>query len=258
MKSSVFSFFLIVSFSFSFEVYKKISFERFIEKLLNYKVIYLGEIHTSKEIHEFQLRVIKELYKRDRKLIIAMETFQQQFQEYLDRYIDCEITEEEMLRKTEYRKRWGFNKRLYEGIWKFAKERGIRLIALNVPSELLREVRKKGLENVKSIHLPGKIIYPPEEYRKFLIKQMKQHRRKLNEKRFIDIQTTWDNGMAYKIIKTLIIYPDHRIVVIVGKGHLYKGYGIPYVLKRFYKNIKQAIVYPIEEEGEFYYTCICE
>lgn len=244
--------FASILFSSNWKFFYEISFEGLIDKLLKYRVIYLGEVHDKKEIHELQLKIIKALYQRDKRLVITMEMFQQPFQEYIDLYIEGEIDEKEMLEKTQYKKRWGISEELYRDIWKFAKRHGIKLYALNVPFELLKEVRSKGLENIKSVYLPPRIIFPDEEYRKFLIEQMKKHEGKFDEKRFIDIQTAWDNGMAYKILKLMVLYPDHRIVVIVGKGHLYKGYGIPFVLKRLYPKVRQAILYPVEDE-KFYF-----
>ncbi len=180
-----------------------------------------------------------------------MEMFQQPFQEYLDKYTEGEISENEMIKKTEYKKRWGFDEKLYRDIWRFAQRYGIKLIALNIPSELLKEIRKKGLERVRSVYLPPKIVYPPKEYKDFLLENLKKHSKRVNKKRFIDIQTAWDNGMAYKILKLLLLYPNHRIVVIVGKGHIYKGYGIPYVLKKLFPKVKQAVMYPVEDERFF-------
>lgn len=232
--------------------FKEVSFESLINELLNYQVVYLGEIHENKEIHKLQLRIIEELYKRDKNLVIAMESFQQPFQEALDLYITGEISEEEMLQRTQYKKRWGFDPELYSPIWRFAAKHGIKIIALNIPNELRKEIREKGIKNVKSPLLPQKIIYPPEEYEKFLKKSLGEHKKEIDWRAFLEVQTAWDNGMAYKILKTLLVYPEHRIVVIVGKGHLYRGYGIPYVLKRLYPQVKQAILYPDEEE-RFYF-----
>jgi len=41
-----------------------------------------------------------------------------------------------------------------------------------VPSELLKEVREKGLENVKSDYLPPILTKPDEIYKKFLMKAL--------------------------------------------------------------------------------------
>jgi len=254
LRKLTFSILLFVSLIFPSEwlFFKEVSFESLINELLNYQVIYLGETHDNKEIHELQLRIIEELYKRDKNLLIAMEAFQQPFQEALDLYVSGEISEEEMLQRTEYKKRWGFDPELYSPIWRFAAKNGIKVIALNIPEELRKEVREKGIKNVKSPLLPPKVIYPPEEYERFLRKSLREHEKNIDWKAFLEVQSAWDNGMAYKILKTLLLYPEHRVVVIVGKGHLYRGYGIPYVLKSLHPQVKQAILYPDEEE-RFYF-----
>lgn len=254
MRSITFSLLLLVSLAFPSEwlFFKEVSFQNLIKELLRYQVIYLGEVHINKEIHEIQLRIIKELYKRDKKLIIAMEAFQQPFQEALDLYVEGEISEGEMLKRTEYKKRWRFDTKLYSPIWRFAERHGIKIVALNIPDELRKEIREKGLEKVKSPLLPPKVIYPPKEYEKFLEKSLGEHKKKINWKRFLDVQTAWDNGMAYRLLKVLLLYPEHRIVVIVGKGHLYRGYGIPYVLQKLYPEVRQAVLYP-DEEQRFYF-----
>ncbi|HID66296.1 MAG TPA: hypothetical protein EYP32_05650 [Aquificaceae bacterium] len=73
--------FASILFSSNWKFFYEISFEGLIDKLLKYRVIYLGEVHDKKEIHELQLKIIKALYQRDKRLVITMEMFQQPFQE---------------------------------------------------------------------------------------------------------------------------------------------------------------------------------
>ena len=47
-----------------------------------------------------------------------------------------EIGEEEFLKATEYRQRWGYDWGLYRPIVEFSRRNGIALAGLNVPSEL--------------------------------------------------------------------------------------------------------------------------
>ncbi len=242
--------FLIPVFCYAFEIYKKINYEELIKELERARIIYIGEIHTREDIHEFQLRIIKDLHERGYELIILMEAFQQQFQDVIDEYINCEIDEEELLERTEYFKRWKFNKELYAPIWRFAKENSIKLYALNVPSELLKEVREKGLENVKSRYLPPKIPPLKEEYKNFLEEFLKKHKGS-EPKRFFDVQNTWDTGMAYRIAKLSIAYPKHKLIVLVGSGHVWKGYGIPERVNFLLGEIPQAVLY--FEKEKFYF-----
>jgi uncharacterized iron-regulated protein len=219
------------------------------ERIEQSRIIYLGETHTSEEDHRMQIKVLRAMRKQGHKFIILMEAFQITFQEHLSDYLNCLIDEEQMLELTEYKKRWRFKTELYSPIWRFAKENSIPLYALNLPSELLKEIRRKGLESVVSHLLPPKAVKPTEEYRKFLLRMLGEHKKEIKEKRFIDIQTAWDNGMAYRILKLMVAHPNSKLVVIVGKGHLYKGYGIPYVLSRW-SDERQLIIYP-SQEGDY-------
>lgn len=61
-----------------------ISVAKATENLEDYRIIFLPEDHTSVEDHKFQLDFIRYLALKNRKLIIAMEMFQQPFQKVLD------------------------------------------------------------------------------------------------------------------------------------------------------------------------------
>lgn len=196
-----------------------------------YQVIFIPEEHTNKEDHVFQLEVIRYLTSKGYKIVIAMEMFQQPFQVFLDQYINCQIDEEEMLEKTEYTKRWGFDPALYRDIWRFAKERGIRIVAINIPSELVQKIKSEGLERVRDGSLPYPIIDQREEEKQKLKEVLASHP-KVEEKRFFDLQNAWDNGMALAIARFLEKYPDYKVVVLVGKGHAEEyDSGIPRRLK---------------------------
>ncbi|MEJ5172339.1 MAG: ChaN family lipoprotein [Hydrogenothermaceae bacterium] len=183
----------------------------------NPDIIIVGENHTDVYDHKRQLEVIKDISKTE-KVIIAMEIFQQPFQNYLDEYIEGKLSEEQLIEKTEYKRRWGHSFEFYRDILRFAKENKIKIVALNIPTELLKEIREKGLENTKSPYIPaGKFDYLPSEIQ-FIKEALEGHKVK-DEKVFFNIQKAWDIGMAYKIVKTKKEYPDYKVVVLIGKGH---------------------------------------
>lgn len=186
--------------------------------------------------------MIKLLYERYKRVVIAMEMFQQSFQSVLDQYTNCEIEEEEMLKKTEYGKRWGYDPDLYRDIWRFAKEKGIRIFAINLPSELLQVIRSNGLEKTKSPMLPEPII-PQTEKERERIRQVLKNHPKVDEGRFFDVQNAWDNGMALAIVRILESYPEHKVVVLLGKGHA-QDYdeGVPRRLRVLKPNLKMVIM----------------
>ncbi len=242
-----------LSFASEFSFWEGSSYERFLSLAERARVIYLGETHDRKDIHEFQLRVMKDLHSKGYSLIILMEAFQQQFQDALDEYIDGEIDEEEMLKRTEYYRRWRFDKELYAPLWRFAKEKGIRLFALNIPSELLREIRERGIEEVKSHYLPKKLMPFRRKHREFLRKAMGKHKIK-DEKHFFDIQLAWDMGMAFRIAKVALFHPEEKLVVIVGSGHVWEGSGIPERVNFLLGEIPQLVSFVDEDYLYFLFS----
>jgi len=205
-------------------------------------VIYIPEEHDSIQDHKFQEEVIRKLHREGYRIVIAMEMFQQPFQKYLDEYISGKISEEEMLEKTEYRKRWGFNPEYYAPIWRFAKEKGIKIYAINIPTELVRKIRSEGLENVKDQALPENIYAHTPEERERLKSFLKNHP-PVEEKNFFDVQLAWDNGMALKIVRILEEEKDSKVVVLLGKGHAFDlNSGVPRIVSLLREGTKQVIM----------------
>ncbi len=219
-----------------------ISAIKYVKAFDDVDVIYLPEEHTSEEDHQFQLRVIEYFYKEGYKFSIGMEMFQQPFQRYLDDYIDCKITEQEMLEKTEYRKRWGFDPSLYAPIWRYARGKNIKVYALNLPTELLMRIREKGLGSVQDPIIPDPIIGLTQEEKKRLEKVLETHP-KMDASSFFDAQNAWDNVMAYAVVRILSHHPDKKVVVLVGRGHAESlKMGIPYRVSLLKPGVKQMIL----------------
>jgi uncharacterized iron-regulated protein len=225
----------------SFFIAEAKDFEKLIKEA---DIIYIPEEHTSESDHHFQLMIIKHMYAEGYKLVIGMEMFQQSFQRYLDDYIDGKISEEEMIEKSQYRKRWGYEPSLYSPIWKFAKEKGIRLYALNIPSELLEEVKRYGVQKIENPIIPKPLIQQKEEEKEHLLEVLKSHP-KVDEKSFLEVQNLWDNVMAYAIVRIIKENPNTKVVVLAGKGHIGRmDVGIPYRVKKLDSSLKQVILTP--------------
>ncbi|MEL6456730.1 MAG: ChaN family lipoprotein [Cyanobacteria bacterium J06621_15] len=206
------------------------------------KVVYLGETHDSSQDHQNQLRILKELHKNNPKLAIGMEMFQRPYQEAINQYIAGKITETELVEKTEYKNRWGFDWELYAPILRFAKEKQIPVLALNTPSEISRKVAKEGLEKLTDEE--KKFIPPVTEirldnvpYRQMILKAFEQHQsaghgNSNSANRFFLAQVLWDETMADGIASYIKANPDYQMVVLAGQGHVVFGYGIPSRVER--------------------------
>ena len=211
--------------------------DRVTEQLADRRVVFVGEQHDRYEHHLTQLEIVRRLYQQNPDLAIGMEAFQQPFQPYLDAFIAGEMSEQEMLRNTEYYARWRFDYRLYAPLLRFAREHGVPVVALNVPQELTRKVGREGADALSAderAQLPAEIDRSDSAYQKRLAEVFAAHPSGGGQSfdNFLEVQLLWDEGMAERAATYLREHPDTRMVVLAGVGHLAYGSGIPQRLAR--------------------------
>src|SRR5690606_19169315 len=119
---------------------KNLTWGAFLDRLAEVELVCIGETHNSEMHHRVQLQVVKGLFALDHRLGVGMEMFQRPYQSHLDDFLAGRIGEKEMLEKTEYAKRWGYDWDLYRPIVDFCKRNDIPVAALNAPRELTRRV----------------------------------------------------------------------------------------------------------------------
>lgn len=206
--------------------------DELVGRLTDLEVIFVGERHDRYEDHLAQLAVLEGLQQRGESLAIGMEAFQQPLQTHLDAYVAGAISEEEMLRRTEYFSRWRFDYRLYRPILRFARQHGIPVIALNLPNELTEKVGDvgiAGLSKEERAQLPEGIDRGDPAYRARLKRAFEAHPG-MDEKdfeHFLEVQLLWDEGMAARAAQFLAEHPERTLVVLAGVGHVEYGQGIP-------------------------------
>jgi uncharacterized iron-regulated protein len=200
------------------------------------RVVFIGETHDRFDHHQVQLEIIRRLHALDPQLAIGVEFFQQPFQGVLDDYVAGKLSEQELLRHSEYYDRWGFDFRFYAPILRYAREHGLPLVALNLPAELTGKVGREGYANLTPVEralLPETIDRSDAGYTQRLRRVYDQHPvsgRGFDN--FLEVQLLWDEGMAERAADYLVNHPDYRMVVLAGSGHIARGSGIPRRLMR--------------------------
>ena len=217
-------------------------------RLAEQRVVYVGETHDKYSHHLTQLEIIADLYERNPGIAIGMEAFQQPYQPTLDDYIGGRLDEREMLARTEWFDRWIYDYRLYRPILAFAREKGIPVVALNVPMELTARVSEAGLEGLEPEEraaLPAEIDVSDQAYRERLRVIFAKHQPSSSRdfERFMQVQLTWDEGMAERVADYLRENPERSMIVLAGSGHLMYGSGIPQRVTRRLP-VAAAIVLP--------------
>lgn len=201
-------------------------------ELLEARIIYIGEQHDQYSHHLLQRQVIQYLHEHGKTLRVGLEMFQQRFQGALDRYVAGDSDLDKLLRESEYFQRWGYAPQLYQPILSYAQEQQIPLVALNIPSEITRQIATKGLDGLAPEErqtLPTDFDRSDELYRQRLqaIFGAHEHASEDGFTRFYEAQLAWDEGMAAKIEQQVEAYPDSTLVILAGSGHLAYRSGIP-------------------------------
>lgn len=218
------------------------------------RVLFIGEVHDSVEHHENQLRIIKSMYARYPDLAIGTEYFQQPFQHYLDDYVVGRIDEKEMLKKTEYYKRWKIDYRMLRPIFEFAKEKHIPILALNVPEELHNKVFKGGMKALSAQELaqtPAEIKPANANYMQRLKSIFDSHPPAASFNYFVDGVLLWDEGMADTTVRYLKDHQQSRVVVLAGLVHILYGDGIPERVNRRLGGNQSIVTVNGKDFGQF-------
>ncbi|MDX1763252.1 MAG: ChaN family lipoprotein [bacterium] len=224
-------------------------------KIIDRDVVFVGEAHTAYGHHVVQLDVIRRLYEERGSVVIGMEMFQRPFQQELDRYVSGEISEEDLLRKSEYFTRWKYDYNLYRDILQFARANRIPVVALNLRQEIIKKVSREGINGLTEEEyalIPQDMDLTNQEYRESMQRIMKQHGNSheggMNFENFFQSQILWDETMAQSVVEALKKYPGAPVVVLAGNGHLQYSWGIPDRVKRL-SGAKTAVMLNDISEG---------
>lgn len=201
------------------------------------RILFVGESHTDMEFHRVQLRVLQELRRRGRSVLVGLEMYAVEAQPWLDRWIgDPALGEAGFLEESHWYRSWGYHWNYYRDIFLFARENGILLFGVNVPREVVQTVRKEGFEGLSQEQrqlLPRRVDTDSAEhqrlFRAFFGDEDSLHGN-LPEPMFQGLfraQCTWDAAMAWNAVRALESRGDEKaiMVVLVGSGHVAYGLG---------------------------------
>ena len=206
-------------------------------RLVGVRLLLVGESHTDMGFHQVQLRVLQELHRSGRPVLVGLEMYPQTEQTWLDAWSDGSLTEEGFLRLSHWYKSWGYNWAYYRDIFLFARDQRLRLFALNAPREVVSAVGRKGLAGLtpeERARIAPKIDTASEEhrtlFRAFFDDGDPLHSRMPSDQldRMFEAQCTWDATMGHNAVQALEQHGGSGavMVVLVGSGHVAYGLGI--------------------------------
>lgn len=210
-------------------------------------IIFMGEKHNDTRHHDLQLRVLRTLHNLEIPVAVGLEMFTARDQQYLDSWIRGTLSEKEFIRA--HKRNWGDTWQLYSDIYRYAREKRIPLIGLNVPVEITTQVARQGFSSLspeQRSQLPLISCDIDEKYKSFIKTALSVHEPKESSREFesfCEAQLIWDTTMAFRLVRHLERNPNVTVVVIAGNSHSWRP-GIPEQLSRFGDGVDYRIILP--------------
>lgn len=217
-----------------------IDYPQLMQEMAQQQVVLLGEYHDRYDIHRWQLSICSGLLAHRQDIAVGFEMFPRRLQPVLDAWIAGEMDEALFLEKAEWDTVWRFDNTLYMPIFRFCREAGVPMLALNCPRPLVTRVGKEGWNAVPVEERDG--LTPAKDatmaYRDYLFAITNGGPPSMQDKtaaspefdRFVRAQQVWDRAFACNIANALQKHHTGLIVGIIGKGHLEHGHGTPFQL----------------------------
>jgi uncharacterized iron-regulated protein len=210
-----------------------LTFGELTDRLLLADIVCVGETHDSVPHHRVQLRIIESLFAGDDRLGVGMEMFQRPFQKEIDRYFQGGVGEDDFLKASEYKQRWGFAWPLYRPIVEFCRRNSVPLAALNAPKELTSRISKAGYTGLTDDEKKqlGPVDFQVKPHRDYWYDKLAaMHGNKSasaeQKERSYQVMTVWDDYMAASAAAFQQERGLRRMVVLAGSGHVERGFGI--------------------------------
>lgn len=233
------------------------------DRLSGPRLVLMGELHTSMDFHRAQLRLIQELVRSGRTVLLGLEMYPYTRQEHLDRWTGGLLTEEGFVTLSHWYDAWGYPWDYYREIFLYARDHGIPLYAVNTPREVVTKVRKEGFEGLSEEerrHVPETVDLDSDEHRRLFRAFFEgdedddgMHSSMTDEQlaSMFAAQATWDATMAFNAARVLQAHddPEAVLVVLVGSGHVAYGLGIERQAAHWFDGaVASVIPIPVEDD----------
>jgi uncharacterized iron-regulated protein len=251
---------LIFSFSISnsqsqtqaFKIFDKegleVSFESLAETAGEHELIFFGELHNNSIAHWLQLRLLKELHRQKRSLILSGEFFERDDQLNIEEWFSGNLTDKNFEAEA---KLWKNYLTDYKPMMLYAKNNSIPFFASNIPRKYASLVSRHGLAALDSLSEEAKKYMAPLpiEVDKTLpgyvgMKDM-MHGSGMNVDFMVEAQAVKDATMAYSLYGHL---KGNTVLHINGSYHSNNFEGIVWYVRKEYPDTRILTINTVEQE----------
>jgi aminopeptidase N len=208
-------------------------------------VVYIGEVHNNQRDHEYELQLVKNMLAYHFRIAVGWEMFARTNQPLLDKFDRHQISLEQLLDQTGFKKSWGVYSPVYAKILATTAANGIPNIALNATNRLVHRLAMgQTLNPAEQKQVPTGYKVRPGAFENF-VNLLGDHpgMAAADLHRYFDAQNTWDQTMADSIVEFHRQNPETKIIVLTGRAHVQGGFGVPsYVAQK--ANLRQLVLFP--------------
>jgi len=234
---------------------KEINLRKMTDQLAKYDIIFFGEFHGNRILHDLQFEVTRRLQQKRKPLILSFEMFERDVQSIIDLYLTGEMNEEDMLLNA---RPWPNYKTDYRPLIEFARQNKLPVIAANVPRTYARRVVREGMDFIDYLApeeraLIAENIYTwDDEYKKRFLATIAittahgmPGDASLYE-RLYAAQCIKDDTMAESIVNAHNANPKHLIIHYNGDFHSQYHLGTVQRVKHRIPKAKLAVISPVQ------------
>ena len=203
-----------------------------------YKVIFIGDHHTEKDLHENVAKLITQLSNSGVKVHLANEWFYPSDKKVLHAYTSNDINETEFVKQLEWKKRlkyYPYNsfKPMYQAI----KDTQGLLHGINLSKDERKKISDQNLTAMsqEERNFNDSLDLNISAHQGMVLPFLSHcHAPKKDEsleactKRMYQVQVAWDTKMAKEAYKlSLRLKEDEKLIVFAGAMHIERALGIP-------------------------------
>jgi uncharacterized iron-regulated protein len=220
------------------------------KELLDFDVIFFGEMHTIEPVHRAQAELSHALADVDPALMFSFEMWERDTQDLMDKFLAGELEEDRFVEES---RAWG-NYDSYRPMLMLAQERNLKVIAANIPRDYATRVSREGWDFVWSLPdlerrwIAQKLTAPEDEYKKEffgIMTDMGDHEMKPEDlENYYRAQCIKDDTMAESIALYLKEHPGHRLMHFNGDFHSRAWRGTVSRLQELMPGLRIAVISP--------------
>lgn len=213
-------------------------FEAMLADLARADVVFVGEQHDDPATHRLERAILEGLARRRESVILALEMFERDVQPVMNDYLAGRIGEEEFLKLA---RPWPNYRTDYRPLVEFAKAKGWRVIAGNVPRRYASQVAQTSLTALDALPdaerglIARQIECPLDDYFRRFAEQMRAHpggsseqknesEQRTRTERFYQAQCVKDETMAESIAESHLGTQGAKPLIVHFNGAFHSDY----------------------------------